>query len=63
MESKALTQFVCFLQEELSIPAESIGLVLRQGEQSLHLLPIIVWQYGLVTLEQLDRILDWLEAA
>jgi len=62
MESKALAQFVHFLQEELSIPAESIGLVLRQGEQSLHLLPIILWQYGLVTLEQLDRILDWLEA-
>jgi hypothetical protein len=26
-------------------------------------LPMILWQYGLVTLEQLDRIFDWLETA
>jgi hypothetical protein len=25
--------------------------------------PMILWQYGLVTLEQLDRIFDWLETA
>jgi hypothetical protein len=25
-------------------------------------LPMILWQYGLVTIEQLDRIYDWMEA-
>ena len=62
MESTSLAKLTRFLQEELSIPAESIGLALKQGEQSLHLLPIILWQYGLVNLQQLDRIFDWLEA-
>lgn len=39
-------------------------LTLRNQEQnSPSLLPIILWQYGLVTLEQLDQILDWLETA
>jgi hypothetical protein len=40
------------------------ALTLRYQEQSSSsLLPIILWQHGLVTLEQLDQILDWLDAA
>jgi len=38
-----------------------IATALRHPEQTPSLLPIILWQYGLVTLEQLDRIFDWLE--
>ena len=34
-----------------------------QEQNSSSLLPIILWQHGLVTLEQLDRILDWLDTA
>lgn len=52
-----------FLQEELSLSASSIALALRHREQDPGPLPIILWQYGLITLEQLDRIYDWLETA
>jgi hypothetical protein len=38
-------------------------MALRQGDRTPHLLPMVLWQYGLVTLEQLDQIFDWLETA
>ena len=70
MESTPLIRLVCFLQEELGIPATAITTAKRayesapqQQTQSLNLLPVILWQYGLVTLKQLDQILDWLETA
>lgn len=52
-----------FLQEELALPETSIQLALGHSEQTPNLLPMILWQYGLVTLEQLDKIFDWLETA
>jgi hypothetical protein len=33
----------------------------RHQPAGLNLLPMILWQYGLVTLKQLDQIFDWLE--
>lgn len=57
------TKLVNFLQEELAIPAASIALAIRQSEQCPSYIPMILWQYGLVTLSQLDRIFDWLETA
>jgi hypothetical protein len=56
-------QFLRFLEEELAISASSIAIALRHREQDPGPLPMILWQYGLVTLEQLDRIYDWLESA
>lgn len=63
MHSPLLTQLIHFLQEELTLPPESIEFVLRQEELMPNLLPMVLWQYGLVTLEQLDQILSWLETA
>lgn len=50
-----------FLQSELGIPSSSIATALRHPEHSPSLLPMILWQYGLVTLEQLEKIFDWQE--
>ncbi len=61
METKKLSQFIRFLQEELAIPASDLQLALRHPELTPSLLPMILWQYGLVTLNQLDRIFDWLD--
>lgn len=55
------SQLISFLQEDLAIPASSIDLALQHPEQSPTLLPMILWQYGLINLAQLDSILDWLE--
>jgi hypothetical protein len=57
------SRFLHFLQEDLSLSNASIALALRYREQNPGPLPMILWQYGLVTLEQLDRIYNWLESA
>jgi hypothetical protein len=62
MNTSRLNRLISFLQEELSIPSESIQIAIRQ-EETPNLFPMVLWQYGLVSLEQLDRIFDWLETA
>jgi Protein of unknown function (DUF2949) len=57
------TNLIQFLQDELALPKAAIALALKRCEQKINLLPIVLWQYGLVTLEQLDQIFDWLEAS
>jgi hypothetical protein len=52
-----------FLKEELLLPSDSIDLALRQCNQRSGSLPIILWHYGLITLDQLSSIYDWLETA
>lgn len=60
--SSTSIQLIQFLENELAIPAESIAVGLRQ-ESVPNLLPIVLWQYGLITLEQLDKTFDWLETS
>lgn len=58
------TKLINFLKEELGIPNNSIKLALGHPEQSDYsprLLPMFLWKYGLITLSQLERVLDWLE--
>ncbi|TVP67831.1 MAG: DUF2949 domain-containing protein [Leptolyngbya sp. LCM1.Bin17] len=52
-----------FLQDELAISSASLQVALKHSEQDPGPLPMILWQYGLVTLEQLEKIYDWMEAA
>ncbi|MGK7897108.1 MAG: DUF2949 domain-containing protein [Xenococcus sp. (in: cyanobacteria)] len=56
-------KLIKFLQEELAIPATSIVLAMRHHQSDSDQLPMILWQYGLITLQQLDKIFDWLETA
>lgn len=57
------SRLINFLQEDLAISTASISVALRHCEQDPGPLPMILWQYGLITLEQLDKIYDWLESA
>ena len=57
------SRFLKFLQEELSISDSSLAIAQRRREQDPGPLHMILWQYGLVTLEQLELIYDWLETA
>ncbi|TVQ25973.1 MAG: DUF2949 domain-containing protein [Leptolyngbya sp. DLM2.Bin15] len=52
-----------FLQDDLAIPEDSIAVALRHHVQKTDPLPMVLWQYGLITLEQLDKIFDWMETA
>ncbi len=57
------SQLIRFLQEDLAISTASIDFALRHSVQNPGPLPMILWQYGLITLEQLEQIYDWLETA
>ncbi|HEY9612383.1 DUF2949 domain-containing protein [Allocoleopsis sp.] len=61
MNPTTYTRFLRFLQDELAIPTDSLAMAQRYREQDPGPLPMILWQYGLVTLDQLERIYDWLE--
>ena len=50
-----------FLREEMAIPATDLQLVLQCSEPMPNLLPMVMWQYGLVDVNQLNSIFDWLE--
>lgn len=63
MGPSTYARLIRFLQDDLAISASSIDIALRHSAQDPGPLPMILWQYGLVTLEQLDRIYDWLETA
>jgi hypothetical protein len=55
------SRFLRFLRQELAIPQADLRLALRHPDHTPDTLPIILWQYGLVTLSQLNQIFDWLE--
>lgn len=57
------TQLISFLEKDLDVPADSIAIALRQCQQTPCQLPMILWQYGLITIGQLEQIFDWLETA
>ena len=54
-------KFIQFLEQELGIPGKQVELAKRQVWQFPSQLPMVLWQYGLIELWQLERILDWLE--
>ncbi|ESA37484.1 hypothetical protein N836_02930 [Leptolyngbya sp. Heron Island J] len=49
-----------FLKNELAVSEQSIESALQRSGQDANLFPIVLWQYGLITLEQLDQVFDWL---
>lgn len=55
--------FFDFLQEELSLPIDSILIAKRHAQNNPDSVPMILWQYGLVSIDQLDQIYTWLETA
>lgn len=70
MAPTTYSRFIRFLQEDLAISPSSIAFAERVRSSTspahdpvLTPLPMILWQYGLVTLDQLNQIFDWLETS
>lgn len=61
MSNRIQTKLLNFLKDELSLSSDSINLALKHVEQDPGPLPIVLWQYGLITIEQLSKIYDWME--
>jgi Protein of unknown function (DUF2949) len=60
MYKRNFVQLIRFLEADLAIPTKNLLLALRHTEQTPNLLPMILWQYGFVTISELDQIFDWL---
>ncbi len=54
-------KFINFLHNELALSNADISVALRYRKFDNDPLSMLLWQYGLVNLEQLERILDWLD--
>ncbi len=49
-----------FLQAELAVPEAAIHFALKQHRRKQGPLQMVLWQYGLISIEQLQQIFDWL---
>lgn len=56
-----IEQLIDFLRSEFKISAAAISLARKTRNLEPNTLPIILWQYGLLNTQQLDRVFDWLE--
>lgn len=67
MQPTQQQRLIEFLEQDLAVPASAIAIGLRHQEQFAplpdNLLPMVLWQYGLITIEQLDQVFEWLETA
>lgn len=63
MISSDYTKLIRFLQDELAVPPKSIKLALHQCREDLGPLPMVLWQQGVLSLQQLERTFDWMEMA
>ena len=62
MSQSDLTEVINFLRQELNLSDSSVQLALKQSRSDYGSLPMVLWQYGLVSLKQLDTIYDWFES-
>lgn len=60
---QVMSRFIDFLRQDLGVSGEQIELALRHVSNTPDQLPVALWQYGLISLGQLDKIFDWLETA
>jgi Protein of unknown function (DUF2949) len=61
MSQSDLPEVINFLRQELNLSDSSVQLALKQSRSDYGSLPMVLWQYGLVSLKQLDTIYDWFE--
>ncbi|MDJ0508733.1 MAG: DUF2949 domain-containing protein [Crocosphaera sp.] len=50
-----------YLRHKLAIPTDALKMAVKFTESSMGSLPMILWQYGLIDLHQLDELFDWIE--
>jgi Protein of unknown function (DUF2949) len=62
MSKHDIPQVVNFLHQNLNLSTDSVQLALKQSQSDYSNLPIVLWQYGLVSLTELDRVYDWFES-
>lgn len=54
-------RFIQFLKHDLAVSDHEISVVLRDPNLGNGPLSILLWKYGLINIDQLGQIFDWLE--
>jgi hypothetical protein len=54
------THLIDFLRDELVLEEAAIAIALKYWNRDTDPFHMILWHYGLISLEQLDRVFDWL---
>ncbi|MEB3212664.1 MAG: DUF2949 domain-containing protein [Leptolyngbyaceae bacterium] len=54
-------RFIQFLKKDLALSDPEISVILRDPDLGNGPLSILLWKYGLITIDQLSQIFDWLE--
>ena len=50
-----------FLHQKLGLSDNAINLGIRQAELEQAPLPVVLWSFGLLNLDQLQQVLDWMD--
>lgn len=50
-----------FLRTELRLSQAAIDIALNQWQREQGPLPLVLWRYGLISIEQLAQIFNWLD--
>jgi hypothetical protein len=53
------SELVSYLRQDLGLSENALGLGLKQAQQEQAPLPVVLWRFGLISLEQLDQVLSW----
>lgn len=61
MSSTLQQKFIHFLHNDLAISQAELSVALRRQDPQMGQLHIILWQHGLITLNQLNTVFEWLE--
>ena len=48
-----------FLRNSLGLSENALGLGMKQSQLEQAPLPVVLWRFGLISLEQLDQVLQW----
>ncbi|RMF26242.1 MAG: DUF2949 domain-containing protein [Cyanobacteria bacterium J083] len=56
-------KLISFIQQEFGLSGDTLQFAIAQSKCCPEQIHMVLWQYGLVSLEQLNRVFDWLETA
>ena len=52
-------ELVRYLRQDLGLSENALNLGLKQAQLEQAPLPVVLWRFGLISLEQLDQVLAW----
>jgi hypothetical protein len=53
------SELVRHLRQELGLSENALALGIKQAQLEQAPLPVVLWRFGLISLEQLDQVLSW----